>query len=231
MRRAAQDTTESDIKQRREIVVGGSAEYFDQAAVTAALHGRVLLIEGLEKVERNVLARAAHSFQCQGGGAVARGASPRPDRGGRGKCFRHDARRRGRADHARGPPDTTAPAPQVMPVLNNLLENREIALEDGRFMLPRARWEARRQPAPTHTAVARTAVPLRTNPQRRGARCAARLATLAGLHPRAAQGQPHGARAPGLPRDRAGRARAPLPGQPSRPAAAQPLPGAPRPLV
>jgi MoxR-like ATPase len=51
--------------------------------VSAALHGRVLIVEGLEKVERN-----------------------------------------------------------VMPVLNNLLENREIALEDGRFMLPRDRYDA-----------------------------------------------------------------------------------------
>eukprot|EP01048_Picozoa_sp_COSAG05_P002211 COSAG05_NODE_85_length_20698_cov_35.370309_15_plen_739_part_00 len=78
-----QDTTESDLKQRREILPGGSSAYFDQSAVNAALHGRILLVEGLEKVERN-----------------------------------------------------------VMPVLNNLLENREIALEDGRFLLPRDRWES-----------------------------------------------------------------------------------------
>ena len=68
-----QDTTESDLKQRRELVAGGSAAYFDQGTLQAALHGRVLIIEGLEKCERNVL-----------------------------------------------------------PVLNNLLENREMALEDGR---------------------------------------------------------------------------------------------------
>jgi hypothetical protein len=76
------DTTESDLKQRREILASGSSVYFDQSAVNAALYGRVLVVEGLEKVERN-----------------------------------------------------------VMPVLNNLLENREIALEDGRFLLPRARYE------------------------------------------------------------------------------------------
>ena len=29
--------------------------YFDQSAVNAALHGRVLVVEGLEKVERNVM--------------------------------------------------------------------------------------------------------------------------------------------------------------------------------
>ena len=78
-----QDTTESDLKQRREILPGGSSEYVDMSAVNAALHGRILIIEGLEKVERN-----------------------------------------------------------VMPVLNNLLENREIALEDGRFLLPQERYDS-----------------------------------------------------------------------------------------
>ena len=77
-----QDTTESDLKQRREILPGGSSEYVDMSAVNAALYGRILIVEGLEKVERN-----------------------------------------------------------VMPVLNNLLENREIALEDGRFLLPQERYD------------------------------------------------------------------------------------------
>jgi MoxR-like ATPase len=78
-----QDTTESDLKQRREILPGGSSEYVDMSAVNAALYGRILIVEGLEKVERN-----------------------------------------------------------VMPVLNNLLENREIALEDGRFLLPQERYDS-----------------------------------------------------------------------------------------
>ena len=78
-----QDTTESDLKQRREIVGGGSAAYADQAPVRAAIHGRVLIVEGLEKVERN-----------------------------------------------------------VMPVLNNLLENREMALEDGRFLMAADRYDS-----------------------------------------------------------------------------------------
>ena len=52
-----------------------------QAAVRAALEGRVLVLEGIEKVERNVL-----------------------------------------------------------PVLNNLLENREMHLEDGRLLIPAARF-------------------------------------------------------------------------------------------
>lgn len=61
------DTTEADIKQRREIVRGESV-YVDQGAVRAAIHGRVLVLDGasaprsalltatgLEKAERNVL--------------------------------------------------------------------------------------------------------------------------------------------------------------------------------
>ena len=78
----SRDTTESDLKQRREIL-SGTAHYMDQAAVRAALEGRVLVLEGIEKVERNVL-----------------------------------------------------------PVLNNLLENREMHLEDGRLLIPAARYDS-----------------------------------------------------------------------------------------
>ncbi len=77
----SRDTTESDLKQRREIV-GGTAHYVDQSAVQAASEGRVLVLEGIEKAERNVL-----------------------------------------------------------PVLNNLLENREMHLEDGRLLIPAARYD------------------------------------------------------------------------------------------
>nr|CAD7432162.1 unnamed protein product [Timema monikensis] len=77
----SRDTTESDLKQRREIK-SGTAIYFDQSAVRAAIHGRVLVLEGIEKAERNVL-----------------------------------------------------------PVLNNLLENREMHLEDGRFLIPASRYD------------------------------------------------------------------------------------------
>eukprot|EP00931_Biecheleriopsis_adriatica_P049533 TRINITY_DN28660_c0_g1_i1.p1 TRINITY_DN28660_c0_g1~~TRINITY_DN28660_c0_g1_i1.p1 ORF type:complete len:1540 (+),score=355.44 TRINITY_DN28660_c0_g1_i1:29-4621(+) len=69
------DTNESDLKQRREIR-DGEIFYFDQPPVRAALRGRILVLEGVEKAERNVL-----------------------------------------------------------PLLNNLLENREMQLEDGRFLL------------------------------------------------------------------------------------------------
>ena len=56
--------------------------WFDQAVVRAAILGRILILEGLEKAERNVL-----------------------------------------------------------PVLNNLLENREMQLEDGRFLVAPKRYD------------------------------------------------------------------------------------------
>ena len=76
------DTTESDLKQRREIQ-GGSAEYSNQAPVRAAMHGRLLILDGLEKAERNVL-----------------------------------------------------------PTLNNLLENREMQLDDGTFLTSPSRFQS-----------------------------------------------------------------------------------------
>jgi hypothetical protein len=45
------DTTESDIKQRREIK-SSSVIYANQCAVNAALNGRILIIEGIEKVAK-----------------------------------------------------------------------------------------------------------------------------------------------------------------------------------
>ncbi|XP_041358414.1 von Willebrand factor A domain-containing protein 8-like [Gigantopelta aegis] len=77
----SRDTTESDLKQRREIQAG-TAYYIDQCAVRAALEGRILVLEGIEKTERNVL-----------------------------------------------------------PVLNNLLENREMQLDDGRFLVAAPRYD------------------------------------------------------------------------------------------
>ncbi|XP_066975319.1 von Willebrand factor A domain-containing protein 8-like isoform X2 [Macrobrachium rosenbergii] len=75
------DTTDTDLKQRREIK-GGTSFYHDQSAVRAAVEGRILILEGIEKTERNVL-----------------------------------------------------------PVLNNLLENREMQLEDGRFLIASHRYD------------------------------------------------------------------------------------------
>ncbi|EOD41131.1 hypothetical protein EMIHUDRAFT_199335 [Emiliania huxleyi CCMP1516] len=76
------DTTEADLKQRRQ-VLDGNVYYVDAAPVRAAIAGRLLLLDGVEKAERNVL-----------------------------------------------------------PTLNNLLENREMGLPDGRFLMSPARFDA-----------------------------------------------------------------------------------------
>lgn len=75
------DTTDSDIKQRREIQ-NKTALFINQAAVNAAIHGHTLVLDGLEKTERNVL-----------------------------------------------------------PILNNLLENREMNLDDGQFLVSTQRFD------------------------------------------------------------------------------------------
>ena len=72
----SQDTAHEDLRQRRELRANSSV-FVDQAAVRAAIYGRILVLEGVDRVERNIL-----------------------------------------------------------PLLNNLLENREITLEDGRLLLP-----------------------------------------------------------------------------------------------
>ena len=87
------DTTESDLKQRKELVhssgasgsasdSGPSVEFVDQAPVRAALNGRLLILDGLHKAERNVL-----------------------------------------------------------PTLNNLLENREMNLDCGKLLVSQTRYQ------------------------------------------------------------------------------------------
>jgi MoxR-like ATPase len=78
----SRDTTESDLKQRREIA-GGDVLFVDQAPVRAAREGRCLVLDGVEKIERNVL-----------------------------------------------------------PTINNLLENREMHLDSGEFMISAQRYDA-----------------------------------------------------------------------------------------
>ncbi|KAJ3126154.1 von Willebrand factor A domain-containing protein 8 [Physocladia obscura] len=78
----SKDMTDGDLKQRREIR-SGTAFYTDQASVRAAIHGRILVLDGIEKAERNVL-----------------------------------------------------------PIINNLLENREMALDDGRFLVHPKRFDS-----------------------------------------------------------------------------------------
>jgi von Willebrand factor A domain-containing protein 8 len=72
----SRDTSDSDLKQRKEVVEGSRSVYVHQAPVRAALEGRLLVLDGLEKAERNVL-----------------------------------------------------------PTLNNLLENRELSLDDGSMLV------------------------------------------------------------------------------------------------
>jgi hypothetical protein len=48
------DTTESDLKQRKELS-SSNVTFHAQAPVRAALKGRLLILDGLEQVERNVL--------------------------------------------------------------------------------------------------------------------------------------------------------------------------------
>lgn len=87
------DTTESDLKQRKELVhsaasngrtssSSASVEFVDQAPVRAALNGRLLILDGLHKAERNVL-----------------------------------------------------------PTLNNLLENREMNLDCGKLLVSQSRYQ------------------------------------------------------------------------------------------
>lgn len=75
------DTSESDLKTRKELSKQ-QVLFSDQAPVRAALQGKMLILDGLEKCERNVL-----------------------------------------------------------PTLNNLLENREINLDDGRHLVSFARYQ------------------------------------------------------------------------------------------
>ena len=78
----SRDTSEADLKQRKEVSNHGT-RYVNQAPVRAAIHGRLLILDGLEKAERNVL-----------------------------------------------------------PTLNNLLENRELPLDDGSMLVSPAVYEA-----------------------------------------------------------------------------------------
>ncbi|RDB28140.1 von Willebrand factor A domain-containing protein 8 [Hypsizygus marmoreus] len=70
------DVGETELKQGREIRKGGNLVYVDSPAVSAVKHGRLLILEGIEKAERG-----------------------------------------------------------IMPVLNNLLENREMNLDDGTHII------------------------------------------------------------------------------------------------
>lgn len=49
------DVGEADLKQGREIRPGGTLDYVDSAAVRAAKHGSILVLDGIERCERGVL--------------------------------------------------------------------------------------------------------------------------------------------------------------------------------
>lgn len=83
----SRDTTEGDIKQRREITAGSSL-HVAGPAVRAAIEGHALIIEGIERAEQNLL-----------------------------------------------------------PLINNLLENREMHLEDGRFLVAHQRYDSLDNPS------------------------------------------------------------------------------------
>ncbi|KAF8625067.1 hypothetical protein AX15_005549 [Amanita polypyramis BW_CC] len=75
------DVGETELKQGREIRKGGNLNYVDSPAVRAVKHGRLLILEGIEKAERG-----------------------------------------------------------IMPILNNLLENREMNLDDGTHIIHHHRY-------------------------------------------------------------------------------------------
>jgi hypothetical protein len=49
------DVGETELKQGREIRAGGNLVYVDSPAVRAVKHGRLLILEGIEKAERGIM--------------------------------------------------------------------------------------------------------------------------------------------------------------------------------
>lgn len=86
----SRDTSEADLKQRKEVSNNGTI-YINQAPVRAAIRGSLLILDGLEKAERNVL-----------------------------------------------------------PTLNNLLENRELPLDDGTMLVSPDVYERHQMGIPVH---------------------------------------------------------------------------------
>lgn len=56
------DVGETELKQGRELRRGGNLSYVDSAAVRAAKHGRILIIEGIEKAERGIMPASTFSY-------------------------------------------------------------------------------------------------------------------------------------------------------------------------
>jgi hypothetical protein len=49
------DVGETELKQGREIRAGGNLVYVDSAAVHAVKHGRLLILDGIERAERGIM--------------------------------------------------------------------------------------------------------------------------------------------------------------------------------
>lgn len=59
------DVGETELKQGREIREGGNLVYVDSPAVSAVKHGRLLILEGIEKAERGIMpVSLAPIFPC-----------------------------------------------------------------------------------------------------------------------------------------------------------------------
>jgi hypothetical protein len=56
------DVGETELKQGREIKTGGNLIYVDSPAVRAVKHGRLLILEGVEKAERGIMPVRNHLF-------------------------------------------------------------------------------------------------------------------------------------------------------------------------
>ena len=56
------DVGETELRQARELRRGGNLVYIDSPAVRAAKHGRILIIEGIEKAERGIMPVRTHGL-------------------------------------------------------------------------------------------------------------------------------------------------------------------------
>ena len=59
------DVGETELKQGREIRKGGTLVHVDSAAVRAVKHGRVLILEGIEKGERGIMPVSSQIFDSK----------------------------------------------------------------------------------------------------------------------------------------------------------------------
>jgi von Willebrand factor A domain-containing protein 8 len=58
------DIGETELKQGRELRHGGNLVYVDSGTVRAVKHGRILIIEGIEKAERGIMPVRFTTYPC-----------------------------------------------------------------------------------------------------------------------------------------------------------------------